>query len=129
MASKDLDKFCKLSGKMINVQKSFTNFSRNTPPKFMRLFSRRLGLKHKDKLGLYLGCPMDVDGRSLNDFKSLPTKVASTLSSWKFKNLSQAGKLILINSILIAFSSHIMTVFKFPKYILNQVTSLLLKFW
>lgn len=72
---------------------------------------------------------MDVDGRSLKDFKRIPTKMANTITSWKFKTLSQARKLILINSILIAYASHIMATFQLPKYILNQVSSILLKFW
>ena len=121
--------FCKLSEKIINTQKSFTVFSKNTPPKFMRLLSKILGLKHKDKLGTYLGGPMEIDGSSLQAFKALPMKVTSTISSWKFNNLSQAGKLILINSILIVFASHTMAVFNYPKFILKQVTSLLLKYW
>lgn len=106
---------------MVSLKKSFTVFR--------RLLSKRLGVNNKGKLEKYLGCPMDVDGRSLKDFQSKPAKVEKTITSWKFMNLTQAGKLILINSILIAYASHIMAMYQIPKYILNQTPSHLLKFW
>lgn len=115
---------------MISLQKSLMVFSGNPPPpKFIRLLSKRFAVSNKEKLGKHLGFPMDVDGRSINHFKSIPVKVANTITSWKFKNITQAGKLILINSILIAYASHIMAIFQIPQFILKQITSLLLKFW
>lgn len=85
---KILDKFCQLSGEMVNSKKSFTVFSKNTPQKFIRLLSKRLGMQKKEKLGTYLGCSMDVDGRTLNIFQKISDKVASTISSWKFKSIN-----------------------------------------
>lgn len=53
-------------------------------------------------MGTYLGCPLDVDGRSLKLFDFIHEKIMNKITSWKFQLLSQAGRLILINSILIA---------------------------
>lgn len=67
----------------------------------------------------------------LERFQDIPTKVANTITSRKFKNLSQVGKLILINNILIAYMPPTSWLyFNYQKYIiLNQVSSLILKFW
>lgn len=72
----------------MNSNKSFIVFSKKTPPKFIRLLSKRLEMQNKEKLGSYLGCPMDVDGRSLNVFQNLDNKVPTTISSWKFKSIN-----------------------------------------
>ena len=124
-----LNTFCELLGEMINAEKSYTVFSKNTPRKFIRLLNKGLKVGNKEKLGKYLGCPMDVTGHSLHTFKDLSEKVASTISSWKFSALNQAGKMLLINSILIAFASHIMATYLLPKKMLNKTTSVFLKFW
>lgn len=99
-----LEKFCKLSGELINTQKSYTVFGRNTPKKFVRLLNKGFKVANKEKLG-------------------------KTISSSQFSSLSQAGKLLLKNSILIAFASHVMATDMIPKKILRQATSAILKFW
>uniref|UniRef100_A0A803LMK0 Reverse transcriptase n=1 Tax=Chenopodium quinoa TaxID=63459 RepID=A0A803LMK0_CHEQI len=52
-----IDQFCNLSGEM--------------------------GVKDNEKMGTYLGCPIDVDGRSTGVFQEIVGKIASKLSSWK----------------------------------------------
>lgn len=66
---------------------------------------------------------------ALTTFENIPQKISSTISSWKFSNLNQAGKILLINSILVTRASHIMATFQLPKFILNKVSPILLKFW
>ncbi|XP_048498238.1 uncharacterized protein LOC125496736 [Beta vulgaris subsp. vulgaris] len=124
-----LTSFCEKSGEMINFEKSHVIFSPNTPQKFRRLMRRPLGVKDKNEIGSYLGCPMEVDGRSTSVFNSIVSKVADKISSWKFINLSQTGKLILINTILISLASNIISIYMLPKRITKKITSMLLKFW
>lgn len=124
-----LSTFCFMSGEIINTQKSYTVFSRNTPKKFIRLLNKGQKLGNKEKLGKYLGCPMDVTGHSLHVFEELLQKNSNTITSWSFTSLSQLGKLLLINSILMAYATHIMATFMFPKKMLPHSTSILLKFW
>lgn len=118
-----------LFGEMISYHKLYSVFSKNIPRKFVRLLSKGLKVQAKEKLGTYLGCPRDVDGRNLNVFQGIHQKVNTTITSWKFNNLNQAGKLILINSILAVYTFHIMTTFLFPRKVLKSVTSSLLRFW
>lgn len=57
---------------------------------------------------------MDVDGRTLNIFQELHQKVDATITSWKFSHLNLARKMILINNILVAYSSYVMATYMFP---------------
>ena len=104
-------------------------FSPNTPLRFTRIMRRPLGVSSKPKLGTYLGCPMEVDGRSTTQFNAILSKVVDKITSWKFINLSQAGKLILINTILTSLASHILSIYILPAKISRQLSSTLLKFW
>lgn len=75
------------------------------------------------------GCPMDIDGRSTQKFEFLFEKISVKISSWKFLCLSQVGKLILINSIIVALASHVMALYLIPKTVLKEISSLFTKFW
>lgn len=95
---------------MINFGKSSILFSPNTPSRFVRIMRKPLGVQSRVEMGDYLGCPMDVDGRASSKFSTIVEKINNKISSWKFSNLSPSGKLILINSVLIAMASHVLSV-------------------
>ena len=86
-------------------------------------------MRDKIKIGTYLGCPMEVDGRTTSVFNEIITKTANKILTWKFSALSQAGKLILINTILTALASNIISIYLLPKKINRNITYLLLRFW
>lgn len=110
-----LDEFATLSGEVVSLENSFIIFFPNTPSTFVRFMRKPLGVKNRATLGTYLGCPMDIDGRSSSKFDFLYERMVKKTSSWKFNNLSQAGKLLLINSIIIALSSHVLATYMLPK--------------
>lgn len=75
----------------------------------------------KKEMGAYLGCPMDVDGRSSRKFDFVVDRIKQKISSWKFITLSQVGKLILVNSIIVAMASHVLSLYLIPKGILKKI--------
>lgn len=79
--------FCDKSGEMINFEKPHVVFSPNTPLKFRKIMRKLLGVANKNKIGTYLGCPMEVDGRSTSVFKDIITKTANKILTWKFSSL------------------------------------------
>ncbi|XP_021751015.1 uncharacterized protein LOC110716678 [Chenopodium quinoa] len=123
-----LNAFCHLSGEVINMQKSSIIFSPNTPTRFVRILRQPLGVKSTKELGTYLGCPMDVDGRTSSKVKFLHDKVAKVIAAWKFSHLTMAGKLILINGVLIASLQHVLSIYWCPKVLSNAIMSLILIF-
>lgn len=74
-----LARFCDISGEIINFDKSHVIFSPNTPPKFMKIMRRPLGVESKSTVGNYLGCPMEVDGRNTWSFNTLITKTVDKI--------------------------------------------------
>ncbi|XP_021857984.2 uncharacterized protein [Spinacia oleracea] len=124
-----IEDFCSISGEMINFDKSTVLFSPNTPRRFIRILRSPLGVRVKDEVGNYLGCPMDVDGRSSAKFQSIVDRINEKIGSWKFARTSQPGKLLLINSILVAMASHILSIYSCPSLIAKKINSNLLKFW
>lgn len=67
---KVLQEFCHDSGEMVNFDKSHVIFSPNTPSTFVRLMRNPLGVSNKPTIGTYLGCPMEVDGRTSSLFNN-----------------------------------------------------------
>ncbi|XP_021835074.2 uncharacterized protein [Spinacia oleracea] len=124
-----IDGFCSVSGEMINFGKSTVLFSPNTPTRFARILRRPLGVENKKEMGTYLGCPMDVDGRSSAKFQVIVDRVNDKIGSWKFNKVISGGKLLLINSVLIAMASHILSTYLCPAMITKKLNSTLLRYW
>lgn len=77
-----LNNFCSLFRRDDkSSKKTYVIFSINIPRKFVRLLNKGLKVEIKERLGKYLGCPMDVDGRSLNVFQEFHEKVNRTFTS------------------------------------------------
>uniref|UniRef100_A0A803MP61 RNase H type-1 domain-containing protein n=1 Tax=Chenopodium quinoa TaxID=63459 RepID=A0A803MP61_CHEQI len=120
----------KLGGReVINENKSAILFSPNTPARFVRLMSQPIQVKSSKELGIYLGCPIDVDGRTSTKFNYLLERIQKKISSWKFVSLNQPGKLVLINGILVAIAHHILSLYWCPRRITSKINSLINKFW
>ena len=51
------------------------------------------------------------------------------LQGWKEKLLSQAGKEVLIKSVIQATSTYTMSCFKLPKGLIKELEVLIRKFW
>ncbi|KAL2923042.1 hypothetical protein RDABS01_014533 [Bienertia sinuspersici] len=124
-----LEEFCEISGEIINYKKSHVQFSRNTPTKFIHFMRKPLGVGSQQNMGTYLGCPLDVDGRSTMCFTSIHDKILKCISSWKYSCLSTTGRSILINSVLMALAAHIMNIYLFPRKLLNKINSTILRFF
>lgn len=86
-------------------------------------------MSDKQKMGVYLGFPMEVDGRSFADIKGIVEKLEQKIMSWKHIILNQAGKIVLINAILMAMASHVISIYLLPKYLLKKISALTMRFF
>ncbi|KAL0303490.1 UNVERIFIED_CONTAM: hypothetical protein Sradi_6217100 [Sesamum radiatum] len=83
--------------------------------------ARILGIRVEAKHDKYLGMPVVV-GRSKREvFLNLKDKVWARLQSWKYKNLSQAGKAILIKSVIQSMPTFVMSCFLIPNSICHEI--------
>ncbi|XP_010694927.2 uncharacterized protein LOC104907665 [Beta vulgaris subsp. vulgaris] len=90
-----------------SLRKSYVNFSPNIPE------SRVLEYK----------------GKKTEHFTFLLDKISQRITTWSHSPLSQAAKLILINSVLLAFIADILSVFLIPTTIANKVDAILTRFF
>ncbi|KAL2938831.1 hypothetical protein RDABS01_022280, partial [Bienertia sinuspersici] len=120
-----LEEFYDISSEMINYKKPHVQLSRNTPTNFIH-FMRNLRVGSQDNIRSYLGYPMDVDGRSTTCFTQIQDKIIKCISSWKYACLCSAGRSVLINSILVAMTAHIMSIYMLPPKTLDKLNSALL---
>ncbi|KAL0366995.1 UNVERIFIED_CONTAM: hypothetical protein Sradi_3589600 [Sesamum radiatum] len=98
-------------GLMVNLEKSSVAFSRNTSINLWPILASTLGVCVVDKHGEIFGL-LAIVGRSKKDiFQNLIDQVWMRLHSWKCKTLSQAGKLVLLKSVVQAMPMFVMGCF------------------
>ncbi|XP_057248356.1 uncharacterized protein LOC104890473 [Beta vulgaris subsp. vulgaris] len=121
--------FCHISGQMLSVRKSFVKFSPNVSEAMGQEYKSILQLNANVSLGTYLGTPVDIQGKKTQHFTFLLDKISQRITAWNYSPISQAGKLILINSVLIASIAHILSVFLIPTTITNKLDAMLARFF
>ena len=89
--------FCSISGQSIKLDKSELYCSPNMTNQSKQQLTNLLGVKLVPNPGKYLGFNFKLQGKRIEDFQDLITKISSKLQGWKAKLLSQAGRLTLIN--------------------------------
>ena len=78
-----LDKYCHMSGQLVNFHKSAFQCTSNTSEELISSFQRVLQMPHTDSLGNYLGCPI-VSGKVTNSsFSLIQERVSAQLSKWR----------------------------------------------
>jgi hypothetical protein len=124
-----LSTYQKASRQMVNLDKSEVSFSRNMLNEEKEMICNKMGVKTVDTHSRYLGLPV-VFGRSKKVvFSLVQDRVWKKLKGWKEKCLSQAGKEILIKSIVQAIPNYIMSCYKIPDGCCKEIESMAARFW
>ncbi|XP_074318606.1 uncharacterized protein LOC141655424 [Silene latifolia] len=114
-----LSSFSHMSGQMINHQKSYVKFSPNTPEDFREFVINILKVPSRQNFGLYLGAPIDLGRKKTSAFQFLLDKISTKILSWGASTFSQAAKILLINSILMASIAHVASILRYLAYYEN----------
>ena len=112
--NKDLLLYSLASGLRINLKKSGTLCSTNTPILRKQQIGNMMNIGEMAALSKYLGILMDWARTRTQLCNTICERVQQKVSSWKNKFLLAAGKDILIKAVLHAILSFIMSVFKLP---------------
>ncbi|XP_048490284.1 uncharacterized protein LOC125492238 [Beta vulgaris subsp. vulgaris] len=116
-----LDKYCTMSGQLINFHKSAFQCTQNVSDNVSVNFAEILQMEKSFSLSKYLGCPI-IDSKVTNaTFADLQEKVSSQLTKWKANSLSQAGQTILVQSNLATKANYQMQSFSLPPAILSSL--------
>jgi hypothetical protein len=77
----------------------------------------------------YLGLPTPEGRMSKDKFQSLQAKLAKCLVEWDDNHKSQAAKEILIKAIAQAIPVYVMSVFKLPLGLCDELTKMIRRYW
>ena len=116
-------------GQAINRQKTTLFFSPNSSHKVQEDIRSLFGAQILKNCEKYLGLPM-VGGRSkVSTFRELQERVSKRVIGWKEKNISKAGREVLIKSVAQAILTYSMSIFKIPRVVCDGMNSILAKYW
>ena len=117
------------SGQAINRQKTTFFFSRNTSQEVKKDIRTILGAQIMTDCEQYLGLPM-VGGKSkVGTFKEILEQITKRVMGSKEKDISKAGREILIKTVAQAIPTYSMSIFRIPKAVCDGINSLLEKYW
>lgn len=121
--------FSEASGLSINVQKSRVCFSANTSEGLKEEIKQVLGMEEMDPSTKYLGLPA-FWGKSKKEFLGyIRDRIVAKVRGWGNKQLNQAGKEVLIKSVLQTIPMYPFMCFKAPKSTCAQLNSIICNFW
>ncbi|XP_024642261.2 uncharacterized protein [Medicago truncatula] len=79
--------------------------------------------------GKYLGLPSMVGRSKKATFSFIKDRVWQKISSWSSKCLSKAGREVMIKSVLQSIPSYIMSIFRLPNQLLDEIEKMMNTFW
>ena len=110
-------------GQKVNKEKTALFFSKATP------FKSMLGVQEIKFYEKYLGLPSLIGRGKRATFNYIKERVWRKLQGWEEKLLSQAGREVLIKSIIQAIPTYDMGCFKLPVGLCHEIEVMVKKFW
>jgi hypothetical protein len=89
----------------------------------------KLQITHETFESKYLGLPTPEGWMSSGKFQSLQAKLAKCLVEWDDCHKSQAAKEVLIKAIAQAIPLYVMSVFKLPLGLCDELTNMIRRYW
>ena len=124
-----LDVYKRASGQMINAEKSSCFFSRNVAVgKRTEVLNELQGMRQVEQ-SRYLGLPLVIGRSKRQVFDFIRQKTIMKLKGWKERLLSQAGKEVLLKSVVMALPAYVMSCCLLPKILCKEICSEMGKFW
>ncbi|KAL0317292.1 UNVERIFIED_CONTAM: putative mitochondrial protein [Sesamum angustifolium] len=121
--------FGRASGQEINFAKSSVVFSSNTNHTICAEVQDVLQIRAEGRHDLYLGLPTVVGKSRRAVFQSICDRVWQRINGWNERNLSQAGKEILIKAVAQTIPTYAMGCFCLPASLIKEIQSMIANFW
>ena len=117
------------SGQKINKDKTNIFFSSNTYHDVQVRIQHLLGVPAIRQYERYLGLPAFVGRAKRQGFAYIKERIWKKIQGWKEKLLSQAGREVLIKSVIQAIPTYSMSCFKLSKGLIQEIEVMICKFW
>jgi len=124
-----LNQYEEASGQAISLPKSEIFYSRNVDEPVQQSITNILGVRAVLGTGKYLGLPSMVGRSKKTTFNFIKDRVWKKISSWSSKCLSKAGREVMIKSVLQAITSYVMSIFRLPNTLLDEIEKMINAFW
>lgn len=124
-----ISKYERASGKSVNLDKTDVVFSKCMDVSRRETIVNTLGVKEVERHEKYLGLPTIIGRSKKAIFASLKERIWKKLQGWKEKLLSRPGKEVLIQAVAHAIPTYMMSIFKIPDGLLDEIHALFARFW
>lgn len=119
------DVYERVSGQMINKEKSSILFSPNTRDHTKVQMRNILSISQEATSERYLGLPVSVEKAKKKTFVYIKQKIWARVQGWQEKLLSKAGKEILIKVVAQAIPTYAMSVFHITKGLCDELSAMI----
>lgn len=109
------EKYHNSSRQHINYDKSVMVFGNKVTYEIKDKINKYMPITFANNIGNYLGLPTQLGKSKRRDLNYTVERIREKLYGWKKKNLSYAGKITLIKTIIQVIPTHATSVLKFPK--------------
>ncbi|KAK1660876.1 hypothetical protein QYE76_049035 [Lolium multiflorum] len=124
-----LDTYASSTGQLINPGKCSVMFGDSCPMNRRTEVKEALQITQELFEKKYLGLPTPEGRMHGGKFESLQAKLAKCLVEWDDNHKSQAAKEVLIKSIAQAIPVYVMSVFKLPFGLCDELTKMIRRYW
>ncbi|KAG5537109.1 hypothetical protein RHGRI_024523 [Rhododendron griersonianum] len=121
--------FSEASGLSVNLHKSSVMFSANASHSTRDELKGILEMKDMDKNSKYLGLPTSWGKSKKESMGFIRDNILGKIKGWSNKDLNQAGKEILIKSVIQPIPMYPFMCFKAPNSLCSQLNSVISNFW
>lgn len=124
-----LEKYEKVLGQKVNYNQYSLIFGKRIPVQMRQQLHHILKIDTTRGVGKYLGLTEQFGRSKVRNFSYFVDRVKRRLEPWYNRYLSQAGKEVLIKSILQSVPVYSMSCFLLPKTVCDEIHLLLANFW
>jgi hypothetical protein len=124
-----LNEYQRVSGQQINLDKSEMTFSPHLQLQIQQEFHSIMPFQVTNTIDKYLGMPTIMRRARSQNFNFIMDKIWGKLKGWKERNLSFAGRSVLISAVVQAIPTYMMSCFLIPKAICSQIEKAICNFW
>lgn len=124
-----LHTYARCTGQLVNSAKCSIMFKEQGQQRMHDQVKQILGVELSAFEEKYLGLPTPTGRMKGDRFQSLKERLGKRLKDYTEKNMSAAAKEILIKSVAQALPTYIMSVFKLPLGVCDDLTKIIREFW